>query len=1327
MTHDHLKYLALALVVALLILPLAGVASDLSGHSSAPAMREKDTGIEVLRIPEEHPGDEAVEKAPYVAPLSSPSAMLSLPRDPPSGGAVPSDKDERDLQKAMMDQPVVPVNGSALALPDLVDDGDYWNYPNKTLVRWDEPLQINCDVRNIGTVNSGGFYVDYYLSLDNTITIEDYLLGYVYISNVAPYSYADANLLIDSFHRYVPPGMYYIGYWYDSFSNVVESDETNNIAVDSTQLTVAYPNKPDLLDDGIHDGIEGLYFFLNKSSYYPNELFEVHSDVANRGPVDSGSFYVDYYLSTDRIITTSDYWIGYDYLSSVPAGYWGDSDYYGSIPGSIPAGTYYLGCIIDDPPSVNEFDETNNKAVDDSTYTIQGSIDVTAPNGNQNWTPGSAHTITWTQAGLTGTNVRILLMKDYGYNIAQIITSSVSATSGSYTWTVPMTLAGGTDYWVKIESLSYPGVYGDMFNGWITIPNLVPTITAISPTTKNSGDPGFTLNLTGTNFNPSSRIRWNGADRTTTYVTATYMSAVIPASDIASAGTATVTVFNPAPGGGTSNGVTFTISPRSLTVTAPDGNQNWIPGSAHTITWSQAGLTGTNVRILLMKDYGYNIAQIITSSVSATSGSYTWTVPMTLAGGTDYWVKMESLSYPGVYGDMYSGWITIPNLVPTITTISPTTKNAGDPAFTLTVTGTNFNPSSKVRWNGANRTTTYVSPTQVSASILNTDIAAPGTASVTVFNPAPGGGTSAAKTFTINNPVPTITAISPTTKNSGDPGFTLNLTGTNFIPSSRIRWNGADRTTTYVTATYMSAVIPASDIASAGTATVTVFNPAPGGGTSNGVTFTISPPSNPVPTLTSISPSSKAAGDPAFTLTVTGTGFSGGSKVRWNGANRTTTYVSGTSLTAAIPASDIASAGTATVTVFNPAPGGGTSNGVTFTISPPSNPVPTLTSISPSSKAAGDPAFTLTVTGTGFSGGSKVRWNGANRTTTYVSGTSLTAAIPASDIASVGTAMVTVFNPAPGGGTSAARTFTISGPTITVLAPNGGETYHLGGPLSMSWSYSGNPGSAVNIEVLREETILKVIPGIPIGSGGLGSFSVTIPASTSYVGYYRIRVTSASDPTYSDTSNGPFTIASPTLTVTMPNGGENFPLGAPLPMSWTYKGNPGATVNIEVLRSGAVLKTLTGIPTGSGGSGSYSVPMIPYGTPLGSDYTIRITSPTYANCTDTSNGPFTISGPTITVTAPNGGETYHVGSPLPMSWTYTGNPGATVNIEVLRSGAVLKTLTGIPTGAGGSGSYNVSMIPYSTPLASDYQIRVTSSSVGSCTDSSNGYFTIAPA
>src|SRR5690606_11356783 len=83
---------------------------------------------------------------------------------------------------------------------------------------------------------------------------------------------------------------------------------------------------------------------------------------------------------------------------------------------------------------------------------------------------------------------------------------------------------------------------------------------------------------------------------------------------------------------------------------------------------------------------------------------------------------------------------------------------------------------------------------------------------------------------------------------------------------------------------------------------------------------------NPIPATTSLTPTSATAGGPGFTLTVNGSNFIAGSVVRWNGANRATTFVSATQLQAAIPASDIATAGTATVTVVNPAPGGGTSN-----------------------------------------------------------------------------------------------------------------------------------------------------------------------------------------------------------------------------------------------------------------------------------------------------------------------------------------------------------------------------------------------------------------
>jgi hypothetical protein len=183
---------------------------------------------------------------------------------------------------------------------------------------------------------------------------------------------------------------------------------------------------------------------------------------------------------------------------------------------------------------------------------------------------------------------------------------------------------------------------------------------------------------------------------------------------------------------------------------------------------------------------------------------------------------------------------------------------------------------------------------------------------------------------------------------------------------------------------------------------------------------------NPAPTLSSISPSSASAGGTTFTLTATGTSFINGSVINWNGAALTTTFVSATQLTASLPAANIAAAGTADVTVVTATPGGGTSTAATFTITFASNPAPVLSSISPSSATAGGTAFTLTATGTSFINGSVINWNGTALTTTYVSATQLTTSVPATNIATAGTANVTVVTPSPGGGTSTAATFTIN-------------------------------------------------------------------------------------------------------------------------------------------------------------------------------------------------------------------------------------------------------------------------------------------------------------
>ena len=88
-------------------------------------------------------------------------------------------------------------------------------------------------------------------------------------------------------------------------------------------------------------------------------------------------------------------------------------------------------------------------------------------------------------------------------------------------------------------------------------------------------------------------------------------------------------------------------------------------------------------------------------------------------------------------------------------------------------------------------------------------------------------------------------------------------------------------------------------------------------------------------------------------------------------------------------------------------------------------PAPTVTTLSPDSAPQSTAGLTITVTGNDFQPWSIVRWNGSNRQTTYVNATTLTATLTASDLASVGTAQITVFTPTPGGGTSAAHEFSI--------------------------------------------------------------------------------------------------------------------------------------------------------------------------------------------------------------------------------------------------------------------------------------------------------------
>jgi uncharacterized protein (TIGR03437 family) len=271
------------------------------------------------------------------------------------------------------------------------------------------------------------------------------------------------------------------------------------------------------------------------------------------------------------------------------------------------------------------------------------------------------------------------------------------------------------------------------------------------------------------------------------------------------------------------------------------------------------------------------------------------------------------------------------------------------------------------------------------------------------------------------NPLPAISSLNPISIAAGSFGFSLTVNGSNFIPGVVGRWNGDDRPTTFLSSTQLRLAISGGDIQIPGRAQITVFNPPPGGGLSNTLEFLIG--SATAPTIVAVSPTSAAVGDPGVTVSLTGSNFLPSSLVRWNGAGRPTTFISGSSLTAAVPATDLTAPGTAQISVFNPPPGGGASNTLSFSIV---NPVPVLASLSPAGVPAGSPDVTLLVTGSRFVQTSVVRWNGADRPTSFVSSTQLRALLPASDIAATGAGQVTIFTPAPGGGSSAILSFTIT-------------------------------------------------------------------------------------------------------------------------------------------------------------------------------------------------------------------------------------------------------------------------------------------------------------
>jgi hypothetical protein len=259
------------------------------------------------------------------------------------------------------------------------------------------------------------------------------------------------------------------------------------------------------------------------------------------------------------------------------------------------------------------------------------------------------------------------------------------------------------------------------------------------------------------------------------------------------------------------------------------------------------------------------------------------------------------------------------------------------------------------------------------------------------------------------------------------------------------------------------------------------------------------------PAVGSLSPSSAAAGGGGFTLTVAGTEFRRNAVVLWNGDARPTIWVSETRLQATIGAADIALPGSVEVRVLTRGAKGGRSAPAAFTVTgtaiaatAPANPVPAVSSLAPSTALAGADAMRLIVTGGGFAAGATVQWNGASRPTTRHSSTEVSAVIPGTDLAAVGSARVTVLNPSPGGGSSAELVMRIlhAAPVVssltpaTVVAGGGDLTIAIAGQnfirgAQVQWNNLARPTTFVGPTTLRVS-----VPAADLRSAGAAQVTV---------------------------------------------------------------------------------------------------------------------------------------------------------------------------------------------------------------------------------------------
>jgi hypothetical protein len=241
--------------------------------------------------------------------------------------------------------------------------------------------------------------------------------------------------------------------------------------------------------------------------------------------------------------------------------------------------------------------------------------------------------------------------------------------------------------------------------------------------------------------------------------------------------------------------------------------------------------------------------------------------------------------------------------------------------------------------------------------------------------------------------------------------------------------------------------------------------------------------------------------------------------------------------------------------------------------------------------------------------------------------------------------------------------FTITKPIVGITVPNDGQTWYVGESKSIQWS------GLTGIERVKIEFS---------ADGGL-TYS-TIVNSTSNTDFYYwnipydippsnncfIRISAVGDEDISHTTEQAFTIAKPTIVLSVPNGNENWYLGQTQKISWTNTGVSDAKIKIEYSSDDAQTWNQIALVNNTG---SYDWKIASDIMPSEVAY-IRISNEFDVSINDQNDLPFNITRPSIRITSPNGGETLYIGQAKVVTWVKDGSFSPNVKIEYSEDNAV---------------------------------------------------------